>query len=151
MTTFIHFLSPLHLLVYSCFRCSTPKNHRVSTIFLRWFGWWIYDHLLDTFGSFRCSDFLIRGGDKWWFLLGDVESMRRNPAPVDPFLTGFYTSQVVQDFFHQPTCLALLGWSMWCWWRKLFLFYCRRWKGIVMTILIEHWAVFSLDFNFYTK
>jgi len=29
----------------------------------------------------------------------------RNPAPVDmvniPFFTGFYTSQVVQDFFHQ--------------------------------------------------
>ena len=30
----------------------------------------------------------------------------RNPAPVDmaniPLLTEFYTSQVVQDFFHQP-------------------------------------------------
>ena len=29
----------------------------------------------------------------------------RNPAPVDmvniPLFTGFYTSQVVQDFFHQ--------------------------------------------------
>ena len=29
----------------------------------------------------------------------------RNPTPVDmeniPLLTGFYTSQVVQDFFHQ--------------------------------------------------
>ena len=29
----------------------------------------------------------------------------RNPAPVDmvniPVVTGFYTSQVVQDFFHQ--------------------------------------------------
>jgi len=29
-----------------------------------------------------------------------------NPAPVDmeklPLFTGFYTSQVVQDFFHQP-------------------------------------------------
>ena len=32
----------------------------------------------------------------------------RNPAPVDmvkiPLFTGFYTSQVVQDFFHQQFC-----------------------------------------------
>ena len=32
----------------------------------------------------------------------------RNPAPVDmenlPLFTGFYTSQVVQDFFHQQYC-----------------------------------------------
>ena len=33
----------------------------------------------------------------------------RNPAPVDmvniPLFTWFYTSQVVQDFFHQQYCI----------------------------------------------
>ena len=35
----------------------------------------------------------------------------RNPAPVDmvniPLLTGFHTSQVVQDFLHQQYVTAL--------------------------------------------
>ena len=35
----------------------------------------------------------------------------RNPAPVGmvniPLLAGFYTSQVVQDFFHQQECIEI--------------------------------------------
>ena len=38
-----------------------------------------------------------------FFLIDTLDG--RNPAPVDmvniPLFTGFYTSQVVQDFFHQ--------------------------------------------------
>ena len=45
--------------------------------------------------------------------LGTVDG--KNPAPVDmvniPLFTGFYTSQVVQDFFHQRyVCQWLAGW-----------------------------------------
>ena len=50
----------------------------------------------------------------------------RNPAPVDmvnfQFFSGFYTSQVVQDFFHQQyvsllqgRCLILLILSTFSW------------------------------------
>ena len=40
-----------------------------------------------------------------------------NPAPVDrqfiPLITGFYTSQVVQDFFHQQYALPLWNGDLW--------------------------------------
>ena len=40
-----------------------------------------------------------------WIFESKLLLMGRNPAPVDrqfiPLLTGFYTFQVVRDFFHQ--------------------------------------------------
>ena len=48
----------------------------------------------------------------------------RNPAPVDmvhiPLFTGYYTSQVVKDFFHQqyqldaPRCFSGRKWPLFC-------------------------------------
>ena len=43
----------------------------------------------------------------------------RNPAPVNmantPLFTGFYTSQVVQDFFHQQYGKNGIVWNCWYW------------------------------------
>ena len=60
-------------------------------------------------------------------MVGTVDGW--NPAPVDmvnfPLFTGFYTSQVVQDFFHQqyghPTLtsvilMKIVSWRCQAWW-----------------------------------
>ena len=43
--------------------------------------------------------------EKWMYIFSNHTVDGTNPAPVDmvniPLFTGFYTSQVVQDFFHQ--------------------------------------------------
>jgi len=44
----------------------------------------------------------------------------RTPAPVDmvvdiTLFTGFYTSQVVQDFFHQQYQIMVEGWWFGVW------------------------------------
>ena len=48
----------------------------------------------------------------WYILHGITTVDGRNPAPVDmvniPLFTGFYTSQVAQDFFHQQYYSLLL-------------------------------------------
>ena len=61
----------------------------------------------------------------------------KNPAPVDmvniPLFTRLYTSQVVQDFFHQQYGLSRFSWKM-----------NLEWRDVVAILTKDHfqWAMF---------